>query len=346
MKKILLFLTVALTFMFTSCKKQDVATTGKMKLPQVSLVQGSQLITKTAGNTITQLTYEFWVKAPNGTSSTSGWVLGSNALYKDGSTAQANNSAIWTLSYPTMNPISPSTMPNQGFIEVPLNMETRIVIKGADDSGIKYYGIYDTGAGGWTNANIGTVTVNLYEIDSRLNINVDDLILNRNFDFHFVFSGHVQPVNYNSIVQLSNFWLLNASANNRDFQAVPYLSTSSTLFTTIVDIIGAGSTTGTPTYKINGSPVPSINSIFELFAQGSTDFTTVYSIVRKDGYVVVAPKTITMASPTTNGFNPSNWCQAGYNFNITFTADPQQLGQGVFVGTLTVNDNINGTVPL
>lgn len=344
MKKILVLFLIVLSF--ASCKKQDVATTGKMKLPQVSLVQGSQLVTKSAGNTITQLTYEFWVKAPNGTSSTTGWVLASNALYKDGSVAQGNNSAIWTLSYPEMKPLSPSTMPAQGFIEVPLNMQTRVVVKGSDDSGIKYYGIFDTGAGGWTTPNIGTITINLYEIDSRLNINIDDLLLNRNFDFHFTFSGHVRDIDYNAIVQQSNFWLLNATANNRNFQGVPLVATPSTSFTKTVDIIGAGSVTGIPTLKIDGVTVSSINSIYELFAQGSADFTTVYSIVRKDGFVVVAPKTITMATPTTNGFNPSNWCQAGYNFYITFTADPQQLGQGVFVGTLTVNDNINGTIPL
>lgn len=345
MKKILFFL--AVTVMFMSCKKQDLAPdSGKMKLPLVSLVQGSQLITKSAGNTITKLTYEFWVKAPNGTTSTTGWVLASNALFKDGSVAQANNSAIWTLSYPEMKPLVPSTMPAQGFIEVPLNMQTRVVVKGLDDSGVKYYGIFDTGVNGWTNPNIGTITINLYEIDSRLNINIDDLLLNRNFDFHFVFSGHVSGIDYNAIVQQSNFWLLNAAANNRNFQGVPLLSTPSTLFTKTVDIIGAGSTTGTATIKIDGVTVPSVNKIYELFAQGSADFTTKYSIVRKDGYVVVPQKTITMTTPTTNGFNPSNWCQAGYNFNITFTADPQQLGQGVFVGTLTVNDNINGTIPL
>lgn len=340
-----LFALVALLIMFASCKK-DIVTTGSMKLPLVSLIQGSELITKSAGITITQLTYEFWVKAPNGTTSTTGWVLASNALFKDGSVAQANNSAIWTLSYPAMNPISPSTMPSQGFIEVPLNMQIRVVVKGSDDSGIKYYGIFDTGITGWTNPNIGIITINLYEIDSRLNININDLLLNRNFDFHFVFSGHVSGVNYNTIVQQSNIWLLNAAANNRNFQGVPLLSTPNTLFTKTVDIIGAGSITGTPTLKIDNVTVPSINSVYELFSQGSSDFTAVYSIVRKDGFVVVAPKIITMTTPTTNGFNPSNWLQAGYNFNITFTADPQQLGQGVFIGTLTVNDNITGTVPL
>ena len=383
MKKIYLIVLALIAGFFlsvTSCKKQDnvsLPTTGKMQLPIAKLVPGSELVTKSSGNGITQIQYEFWVKAPNattnGTTSTNSWVLGSNALYKDASGAQQRNSPIWTLPYP------PSSYT---FIEVPLNMETRVVAKGLDvDNIIKYYGIFDTGTDGWTTTNIPQVTINMYEIDSRLNVNIDDLLLNRNFDFHFKFTGHMQDVNYDGIVQMTAPWLLNIAPNVRNFQGVPLLSTPNTILNESLDIIGAGSMTGTPTITITGVPITDSNltttvnvpvsvnnntnpstftvpssvtsnnvalfNIFELFHQGGSDFTAQYTIVRKDGYIVKNWTTITMNAPTNStNFNGSNWCQAGYNFNIKFTADPQALGSGVFTGTLTVNDNIDGTVPL
>jgi len=367
MKKtyLIVALMIGLFLSVSSCRKQDsLPTVGKMQLPKVSLVQGSELITKSAGNTITNITYEFWVKAPNGgTNGSNVWVLGSNALYKDGSTAQQNNSAIWTLPYPPTS---------YTFIEVPLNMETRVVAKGTDNDGVKYYGIYDTGSAGWTTTTIPEVTINMYEIDSRLNVNVDNLLLNRNFDFHFYFSGHIKNVDYDGIVQQPTPWLLNIAPNIRNFNGVSLLTTPNTQITETLDIIGAGSMTGTPTINITGVPStngtitsvnvpvtisnlttpstftvnPSMFSIYELFHQGCSDFTVSYTIVRKDGYVVVPLTPIVMTVPTTNGFNPANWCQAGFNFNITFTADPQKLGSGVFTGTLTVNDTVTGTITL
>jgi len=400
MKKSYLILALMIGFFLsvTSCKKQDgivLPTSGKMQLPIANLVPGSQLITKSAGNGITQIQYEFWVKAPNattnGTNSTNPWVLGSNALYKDDSGSQQRNSPIWTLPYPPTS---------YTFIEVPLNMETRVVAKGLDSDGIiKYYGLFDTGTGGWTTTNIPQVTINMYEIDSRLNINIDDLLLNRNFDFHFKFTGHIQDVNYDGIIQMVAPWLLNIAPNVRNFQGMPLLTIPNTVLNETLDILGAGSMsiTATPTITITGYPVPNNNAspigdasttttknipvtvtstggtapsttftvpssitvnftttqsvelfnIFELFHQGCSDFTTQYTIIRKDGYVVKNWTTINMSAPTnTTNFDGSNWCQAGYNFNIIFTADPQQLGSGVFTGTLTPNDNINGTVPL
>jgi hypothetical protein len=352
MKKFLLFSMMLFILAFMSCKKNNVipTTTGKMLYPQVTLVQGSELVTKSLdqipGNQITKLQYEFWVTGGNAGSTSTTWVLAKNGLFKDGTDPQSHNSPIWTVDYPNTCTTC--------FIEVPLNMRTRVVVKGLDSDGkIKYYGIYDSGVLGWTDVNIPTITINLYEIDSRLKMNVDDLIKNTNYDFHFTFSGNIADVDYDKIVQMPSYWLINNAKNNRSFNSVPLKNTNLTSFTKNVDVIGSGAANGggTPTYKIDGVVVTDLSNVFELFAKGASSFTVTYSIVRKDGYVASATKAITaitVTSPTIpTTFIPMNWLQAGYNFNITFTvADPTNLGQGCFIGTLTFNDNIDGTVNL
>lgn len=334
-----------LTLALVSCQKQSdivTPTTGKMHYPTINLVQGSELVTKSAGNTITTLTYEFWVKAPNaGGTGTTGWVLAEDGLFKDGTTPQNNNAPTWDVAYPN----NCTTC----FIDIPLHMETRIVIKGKDADGIKYYGIGTSPVGGWTTAEIGNMTINMYEIDSRLTIDVSDLIKNTNFNFTLTFAGTIKPIDYNNIVQSTDSWLLGVASGVRNYRGVPLVSTTGVSVLKKIEILGTGIKNTTPTYKINDATatIEQVQNVYEYFGKGSSDFTATYSVVRRDGVVFKPTTAITMASPNpSTSFSGTNWLQAGYDFHIAFTANPQDLGKGCFVGTLTSNSTINGTVGL
>jgi len=345
MKKFFILGMMLFLLAVVSCTKQDdivtpVVKTGKMLLPQVSLVQGSELITKDADiNSLDSLRYEFYVKGPNVGGNSGTWVLAEDGLYKDGSAAQVNNSPIWEVGYPN----NCTTC----FIEVPLNIATRVVVKGIKNHVTLYYGIFETA--GWTLTNIGNVNINLFEANSRLLLDLSDVIKNTNFNFYFKFTGSVNPVDFNGIVNTTTPWQFNAT---RDYHTFGSLSPLSSGFSHVIEVNGKGIPNSTPEYKIDGvvTTITSTTPVIVLLGQqSSSNFKAEYSITRKDGVVVKSLSTVTSIqnTPTSgSGFSFMNWLQAGYNFNVKFLADPQQLGNGCFVGTLINNTTVNGTVTL
>jgi len=364
MKKLFLFSMMLFMLAFMSCTKQEnvvgpVATkTGKLLLPDVSIVQGSELITKSGNvNSITNLTYEFWVK--NGST----WVLAGDELFKDGTTSQSGHHSSFDVNFP--HNCTSNAQEEHCVTEVPLGIQTRIVVTAWTGSNtnkvVKYYGIYETPNTGFvftTSNNISTITsfvIKLYEIDSRLKIDVSDLASNTNFNFYLTFNGNIRDVNYADIVTTSlPSWIFTTTSGTRNFQGVPLKLTPATAFTTVFSVLGSGQSHHESDYKIkinNGSDVTAVKtgnyfSIFELFGQGANNFTVSYIIKRKGNNDIFKSGTITLTTPTTNGFVPSNWLQPGYNFTVTFLSDPQDLGRGCFTSDLVENDNISGTVTL
>jgi len=341
-----LFSFVLLILALVSCNKQDNVIPashqmGKMSLPQVSLIQGTELITKAADFSVNKITYEFWVK------SGSNWVLAEDGLFKDGTTSQNNNKPIWTVDYPN----ECSTC----FIEVPLGMQTRIVAKVMKGTVIKFYGIFETPETGFVhNGNqIALTQMKAYEINSRLRLDVSDLIKNTNFNFVFTFHGTLKNVDYSNIVQsASTSWMF--TGNARTTQLMPLENTGMN-YDQIFSILGKNHPLEAPDYKLGTSTFPAINittvgtktyyEIYEFFGQGSNDCTVTYSITRKsDNKPIKTNVPITAVGPA-SGF-ASNWLQAGYNYTITLFADPQDLGNGCFTTTLIYNTEVNGTVNL
>lgn len=343
MKKLFLFSMVLFMLAFASCKKQDDLTpkTGKMLLPQVSLVQGSELITKSADLSVDQITYEFWVK--NG----SVWAPAGKGLFKDGSDAQAANNYSWTTAYPNQCQTC--------FIEVPLNMQTRIVAKVMKGGKIKFYGIFETPVSGFehTGDQIVLTQMKAYEINSRLKLDVSDLAKNTNFNFVLTFSGTVKDVDYSNIVQsLSTSWMFTKpTGNDRNYESMP-LTSAGTAYSQTFSVLGYNSQ-GTPAdYKLGTAVAIStvVGSktyfeIYEFFGQGSNDSKVTYSITRvSDGASIKTNLPIVATGPTTKF--ATNWLQAGYNFTITMLADPQALGKGCFTTDLVYNTEVTGTVNL
>lgn len=334
MKKLLFVSLVIMLVALVGCKKEqaNLPTVGKMRLPASQLIQGSEMITKSGGTTVTQMVYEFWAQK-NGV-----WVPCDDSFYKDGSAAQAANNFTWTEDYCPNNTC-------QQFVDVPLNLPLKIVLKAKDESGkVKFYGV---ALKTFTVVNIGQITVNCYEVDSRLYFNVSDLLKNSNWEFTFNFTWNVLFVDYNSIIQ-GTTWLEGAAANSRGWNMVPLLAGAMPVNNQLV-VNGASQTV-----KLNGIALTATGGKYllsELIGSGSTTqaFTTNYSIKRlSDGTMIETNKPVTAVETAgiPSGFPTLNWLNPGYNYTITVTSDPQKLGSGQFCGTLTENNDVTGTVNL
>jgi len=348
-----LFSFVLLLLALVSCQKQSdivTPTTGKMLLPQVTLVQGSELVTKSADASVNKITYEFWVK------SGSTWIPAGKELFKDGTGAQTANDYSWTTNYPNECQTC--------FIDVPLNMQIRVVAKVMKDNVVKFYGIYETPANGFTlnGTQIPLTQMMAYEINSRLRLDVSDVAKNTNFNFVFTFTGTVREVDYSNIVLGESSWIFTQTTNVRGFNAFPLMATG-TSYSETFSINGSGHAGVAPVYMLGVTTFPTGHivtegtktyfEIYEFFGRGSDGMQVRYSITRKNDntpiktnvLITATTATGTTATGITSAF-ANNWLQAGYNFTITMFADPQALGKGCFTTTLINNTEITGTVTL
>ena len=91
---------------------------------------------------------------------------------------------------------------------------------------------------------------------------------------------------------------------------------------------------------------PSSTNIFTFNSTSSPSISTISTSVTRKHQGTERPQTgtVTNGQPLTGSFNPLNWCQAGYNFNMTVTADQDALATGNYTVNFTLNNEVNGGI--
>ena len=348
-------LILALFLSFTSCKKDLAPQIVKFQFPTVQLVQSGEMTTKNGSYTgqslITQLVYEFYVKDATGTQ----WIPMPASLFTYGSSAYTNHSNKFTLSYPGAS--------GQGFIEMPENVKIRLIIKGISANGeVQFYG----GTDYTTTSTPDNHVVNIFEVNSRLNFDVDQLLKLTEYSFDFTIITTPWKIDWSYYLQDGAEWMIN-NTTGRGWNIVNGVTPLPVMKYKIHvsgdipvhDANGKGDLVETVTLSINdGTPISlgkSTNSnnvsgewrnIFTFNSTSSPSISTISTSVTRKHQGTERPQTgtVTNGQPLTGSFNPLNWCQAGYNFNMTVTADQDALATGNYTVNFTLNNEVNGGI--
>lgn len=355
MKKFyLLSLLLAFVLSFTSCKKEEVPQIVKFQFPKVQLVQAGDMTTKsgyTGESLINQLVYEFYVKDAGGVN----WVPMPASLFTYGSGAYTNHANKFTLPYPGIG--------GQGFIEMPEKVNIRLVIKGIYNGGpVQFYGVQDY----ITTSTPDNHDVNILEVNSRLNFDVEQLFNLTEYSFDFTIITTPWIIDWSYYLQTGPAWMVN-NTTGRNWNIVNGTSPAAVMTYKIhvsgdispVDANGKGPLVKTVTLSTNGGPATALSTsgnsnnvsgvwrnIFTFNSTSSPAVTSIYtSVTRKhQGIERAQTGTVTNGQPLTGSFNPLNWCQAGYNFNMTVTADADALATGNYKVHFTLNNEVNGGI--